>query len=111
VPGAWCQPLISGDLAAASTLLLARSLVSQPEIGTATISAAGVTVQRLASLPSDALAEAFAPGGDRILYLRVSRRGHPQPALWVATISAGRLSGAHALFTDNGKLAFNGAAW
>jgi hypothetical protein len=111
VPGTWGQPLISGDLAAPSTLLLARSLVSQPEIGAATISAAGVTVQRLASLPSDALPEAFAPGGDRILYLRVSRPGHPQPALWVATISGGRLSGAHPLFTDDSKLAFAGATW
>ena len=111
VPGTWGLPLISGDLAAPSTLLLARSLVSQPGIGAAAITAAGVTVQRLASLPPDALAEAFAPGGDRILYLRVSRRGHARPALWVATISAGRLSGAHPLFTDNSKLAFNGAAW
>lgn len=111
VSGAWGQPLISGDLAAPSTLLLAMSLVSRPEIGAAAISAAGVSMQRLAVLPPDALAEAFAPGGDRILYLRVSRRGHPQPALWVATISGGRLAGAHALFTDNSKLAFNRAAW
>jgi len=111
VPGAWGQPLISGDLAAPSTLLLARSLVSQPEIGAATISAVGVSVQRLAVLPPDALPQAFAPGGDRILYLRISRPGHPHPALWVATISGGRLAGAHALFTDNSKFAVNGAAW
>lgn len=64
-----------------------------------------------ATTPSDALPEAFAPGGDRIIYLRVSRPGHPQPALWVATISGGRLSGAHPLFTDDSKLAFAGTAW
>jgi len=50
---------------------------------------------------------AFAPGGDRILYLR----GHGPPALWVAAITGGRLSGQHRLFTDNRKVGFDQAAW
>jgi hypothetical protein len=58
-------------------------------------------------LPRDALPEAFAPGGDRILYLR----GHGPPTLWVATISGGRLSGARLLFTDNRSVGFDDAAW
>ena len=107
LPGSWSGGLISGDVASGHTLLVTRSLVSQPEIGAATISAAGVTVRDVAALPRDALPEAFAPGGDRILYVR----GHGRPTLWVATISGGRLSGARRLFTDDSKVGFGGAAW
>ncbi len=108
VPGNWgSQPLISGDVSLGRTLLLAGSLTSPGEIGAATISAAGVRVQRLAGLPRGVLPLAFAPGGDRILYLR----GHGPPALWVAAIIGGRLSGQHRLFTDNHKDGFDQAAW
>jgi hypothetical protein len=107
VPGTWGQPLISGDVARSGTLLLTDSLNSRARVGVATISAAGVAVRRVAALPPDVLPEAFAPGGDRILYLRA----HGRPSLWVATISGGRLSGAHLLFTDNSKFAFGAAAW
>jgi hypothetical protein len=107
VPGNWGdQPLISGDVAGSSTLLLAGSPASRALLGVATVSAAGVTVQRVAPLPRGALPVAFAPGGDRILYLR----GHG-PALWVATIASGRPAGAHLVFTGSSKGAFGWAAW
>jgi hypothetical protein len=103
--------LISGDVAGRSTLLLAGSPDGRALFGVATVSAAGVTAPRVAALPRGALPMAFAPGGDRILYVRVSGHGHPQPALWVATISGGRVSGAHRLFTDNSKVSADWAAW
>jgi hypothetical protein len=112
LPGNWGnQPVISGDVAGSSTFLVAGSSAGHPLFGAATVSAAGITVQQVAPLPHGALPVAFAPGGDRFLYLIVSRPGHPQPALWVATISGSRLSGVHRLFTDNAKVAVDWAAW
>jgi hypothetical protein len=113
LPGNWGnQPLISGDVAGRSTFLLAGSSAGHAILGAATVTATGITVQFATRLPqADALPVAFAPGGDRFLYLVVSGRGHPQPALWAATISGRRLSGAHRLFTDNSKVAVDWAAW
>lgn len=113
LPGNWGnQPLISGDVAGGSTFLLAGSSAGRALLGAATASATGITVQFATRLPQGAaLPVAFAPGGDRFLYLVVSGRGHPQPALWAATISGRRLSGAHRLFTDNSKIAVAWAAW
>jgi hypothetical protein len=112
LPGNWGNQLvISGDVAGSSTLLLAASSAGHALFGSATVSAAGITVQYMARLPRGALPVAFAPGGDRLLYLAGSGPGHPQPALWVVTISGGRLSGAHRLFTDNAKVAVDWAAW
>lgn len=113
LPGNWgSQPLISGDVAGRSTFLLAGSSAGHALLGAATVSAIGITVQFATRLPQgDALPVAFAPGGDRFLYLVASGRGHPQPALWAATISGRRLSGAHRLFTDNSKVAVDWAAW
>ncbi len=112
VPGNWGhQPLISGDVAGRSTFLLAGSTDGRALFGVATVSAAGVTMRRVAALPQGALPMAFAPGGDRILYVRVSGHGHPQPTLWAATISSGRPSGQHLLFTDGSKAAVGWAAW
>lgn len=112
LPGNWGnQPLISGDVAGSSTFLLAGSSGGHALFGAATVSAVGITLQHVAPLPSGALPVAFAPGGDRFLYLVVSGHGHPQPALRVATISGGRVSGARPLFTDNSGFAFGWAAW
>ena len=112
LPGNWGnQPVISGDVAGSSTFLLAGSHAGRAVFGVATVSAAGVTVHDLAALPPGAFPVAFAPGGDRFLYLVVSGHGHPQPALWVATISGGRLAGQHLLFTDSNKAALSWAAW
>ena len=71
------------------------------------ISGRRVWQTRLAPLPADTLSQAIAPAGDRILYLATSAT----PALWIARISRGRLTGQKKLYTDTQQTGFSDAAW
>jgi hypothetical protein len=107
VPGSWSMPLISGDANVSHTLLLAGTSAGQQRIGVATVSAARVTMRLMIGMPPRSLPLAFAPAGDRILYLQ--SRG--PPSLWIATISDRGLADIRRLFTDNSHFAIDGATW
>jgi hypothetical protein len=72
-----------------------------------TVSGGRVTGHQIAPLPPGAMPVAIAPDGDRVLYLL----GHTRPALWVAAIRDGRLTGQHLLYTDNSRFAIGDVAW
>jgi len=101
--------LMSGDLTRnRSLLMVATRAGGPPSVDEVTISGSGASVRHLANLPRGALAVAFAPAGDRILYLA----GHRPVVLWVATIRDGGLADVHRLFADSSKGGgFDLAAW
>jgi hypothetical protein len=69
--------------------------------------AARVTMQLMIGMAPRSLPLAFAPAGDRILYLQ--SRG--PPSLWIATISDRGLSDIRRLFTEDSHFAIDGATW
>jgi hypothetical protein len=100
--------VLSGEAGTEHTLLAATDGLGVPgAVWEVRISGRHVSQTRLAPLPADALSQAIAPAGDRILYLATSAR----PALWIARISRGRLTRQRKLYTDTPQAAFNGAAW
>jgi hypothetical protein len=72
-----------------------------------TVSGSRVTAHQIAFLPEGAMPVAIAPDGDRVLYLV----GHTPPALWVAAIKDGRLTGQHLLYSDNSRFGIGAVAW
>jgi hypothetical protein len=72
-----------------------------------TVSGSRVTARQIAPLPKGAMPVAIAPYGDRVLYLV----GHTPPALWVAAIKDGRLTGQHLLYTDSNRFGIGAVAW
>jgi hypothetical protein len=107
VPWRWSRyaSLISGDDSAPRSFLIARDLSSG--ISKITLTGTGVRGRRIASLPRSALPVAFAPDGDRILYLL----GSGPPALWVATIRGGHLTRRQLLLTDSSRFGIGNVAW
>jgi hypothetical protein len=97
--------VISGDLAAPHSLLIAN----WPSVAIDRVNLGGtdVVLRQIARLPKGVLPVAFAPLGDRVLYLV----GHTPPALWVATIRDGRLVNRHLLLTDSNRFGIGNVAW
>jgi len=110
VPRRWSRyaTVISGDASGPGSFLIARTGVNSPEpVDLITLHGSGVTARQVATLPRGALPVAFAPDGDRVLYLV----GHAPPALWVGTIKDGKLTATHRLFTDGRQFGLDAAAW
>ncbi len=110
VPRRLTSPIevISGDYATGQSFLIARmGGRSAGAIDQITLHGSAVSGRQIAALPRGVLPVAFAPDGDRVLYLV----GHRPPALWVATISHGRLTARHLLLTDSHSFGLDAAAW
>jgi hypothetical protein len=99
--------VVSGDLSARHSFIAAEMGWTSPgAIDEVTLSGSGVVVHQIATVPTRAIPEAAAPGGDRILYL-MGRT----PSLWIATILDGRLTRQHRLLTDSRQFEYGAAAW
>jgi len=106
LPGA--GGVFSGDGDKPGSFLAAQAGSAGPgPVDLVTPHGSGVTVRVVATLPRGALPVAFAPHGDRVLYLLGGR----PPALWVGTISGGRLTGQRRLLTDDSEFGLDAAAW
>jgi hypothetical protein len=100
--------VLSGEAGTAHTLLACTDGLGVPgAVWGVRISGRRVSQTRLAPLPAGVLSQAIAPAGDRVLYLATSAT----PALWIARINRGRLTGQKKLYTDTTQTAFNEAAW
>jgi hypothetical protein len=85
---------ISADQTTPRSLLVA-SLGRRTLLGRVDMGDSRPQVTKLVSLPQ-LLPMAFDPAGHYILYVA----GHPHPALWIANIERGQLTGAHRLVQD-----------
>jgi hypothetical protein len=97
-----------GDVARPNVLMTTvGALGAGQEIWAATIGARRVGLTRLAALPANALPEAIAPDGDRLVYITGSR----PPALWIAKVGNGRLTARRKLYTDTPQASAGNVAW
>jgi hypothetical protein len=110
LPSWWANGIaVQGpDLARPGSFLRAATgWKSAGSVSRLTVSGSRVTARQIAPLPEGAMPVAIAPDGDRVLYLV----GHTPPALWVASIRNGRLTGQHLLYTDNSRFGIGDVAW
>jgi WD40-like Beta Propeller Repeat len=100
--------VLSGDLTRQQVLVdTVGELGPEQAVWSVRIGARRVGQTRLAPLPADALPDAIAPAGDRILYILAGR----VPTLWIARLSRGRLTATRKLYTDTSRADADGAAW
>ena len=114
LPGDKPVALLSGDLAAQQDFFIAQASLPVTAVSRVSLHRGGAAARTLVTLPEEAIAEAVAPAGDRVVFLTVGVSGAGvsfQAQLKVARVRAGQLTGERTLLASATRFHLTGAAW